>query len=383
MLRGFALIGVLYVNMHNFGSWEVTGPIHTTAAFFMDGLFQRKFFSLFSLLFGVGFAIQMRRAEERGQSPFPTYWRRLLVLFGLGWAHALIYSGDIVRLYAVLGIVLFPLRKWPLRRLIVVALVLFAAEWTMWIVGTGIPALSETATVVEGVQDSSPSEVANLPSDLTEEQDRVFKDGSFLEVVLANLAWDERPSDLLELLLRMINLYGRGPSALALFILGMAILRSGVLDDVNSHRVAIRRFMIWMLLFGSLQIVSLAYWTIWDPYPSVALVLANVVYPFGHPALALGYAGSSPYSSRSLGGIGYFTLSQRSAGYRCLPMLGNRSCIPPSTTATGLVCTESLVRPTSSHSQLSSSASRSSSVIGGSAGSASVRWSGCGGRRRI
>jgi uncharacterized protein len=65
VLRGFALIGVLYVNLHNFGSDAVTGAAHFVAHFLMQALFESKFFSLFSLLFGIGFAILLRRAEAR------------------------------------------------------------------------------------------------------------------------------------------------------------------------------------------------------------------------------------------------------------------------------------------------------------------------------
>jgi len=85
VLRGFALLGVLYVNMHNFGSDQVTGDAHTAALFFMYTVFESKFFSLFSLLFGMGFAIQLRRAEARNVSLIRVYWRRLVMLFLIGW----------------------------------------------------------------------------------------------------------------------------------------------------------------------------------------------------------------------------------------------------------------------------------------------------------
>ena len=285
VLRGFALIGVLYVNMHNFDAWEVTGPLHTAATFFMESVFEQKFFSLFSLLFGIGFAIQVRRAEERNQSLFRFYWRRLVVLFGLGWAHTLIYAGDIVKLYAVLGFVLFLFRTWSPRRLVTVAMIILAADYAKYVVSSGIPGLSETTAVVEEVQDSPQPDLPDPSVQAAEDRYaamvRVFTEGSLFEVMRVNLSWHER---------WIGNFMNMGPSALALFLVGLGILRTGIIDDVDAHRPAIRRFMWWMLCLGFLFIVYFTYLFIRRPDPSVLILLADILWNFGPLALALGYA---------------------------------------------------------------------------------------------
>ncbi len=291
VLRGFALIGVLYANMHGFGARDVTGPLHTAATFFMESVVDGKFFSLFSLLFGIGFAIQVRRAEERNQSLFRFYWRRLVVLFGLGWAHTLIYAGDILKLYAVLGFVLFLFRTWSPRRLVTVAIIILAAAlsanlrgYARYVMSSGIPGLSETTTVEE-VQDSPqpdlPDPSVQAAEDRAAARLQAFTEGSVFEVMRINLSWHER-------WIAIFILYG--PSALALFLVGLGILRTGILDDVDAHRPAIRRFMWWMLCLGSLPIVYNTYLVIQDRDPSVLLLLADILHPFGTPALALGYA---------------------------------------------------------------------------------------------
>ena len=76
VLRGMALFGILTANMRAFfGPMETYGDIQVLfhsradviAQFFVDFLFQGKFISIFSFLFGMGFAIQMSRAEARGR----------------------------------------------------------------------------------------------------------------------------------------------------------------------------------------------------------------------------------------------------------------------------------------------------------------------------
>lgn len=289
VLRGFALLGVLYVNMHNFGSDQVTGDAHTAALFFMSTVFEAKFFSLFSLLFGMGFAIQLRRAEGRNVSLIRVYWRRLVILFLIGWLHATIYGGDILRLYAVLAILLFPFKGWSPRGLVLLAIIVFTVDYATWYVfrsdivdfGYGNP-----ATVVnENIQNG---EISEAPVDPNEElaihRERVFKEGSFLEVIGVNLAWHQRWK-------RMF--IGYGPDALALFLLGFAIIRAGVIDDLENRRPAIRRVMWWMLCIGLPSAAFSAYFEVTDGLENASVFLRTLVstlYNISYPALALSYA---------------------------------------------------------------------------------------------
>ena len=116
ILRGFALLGILVVNMASFaGTWreQPTTPWDSAALFVVEVLFAGKFNSLFSLLFAIGFTIQLERLEQRGRSDARLiYVRRLLVLFAIGIAHAvLIWDGDVLHMYALLGFVLLLMRN--------------------------------------------------------------------------------------------------------------------------------------------------------------------------------------------------------------------------------------------------------------------------------
>jgi uncharacterized protein len=111
ILRGFALLGILLVNFRG----GISDRLIEADRLVSDGLnllVRHSFYPLFSLLFGVGFAIQLRRAESRGTPFTQVYIRRLAVLFTIGTVHSvLIWSGDILVDYAVFGLLLIPLQR--------------------------------------------------------------------------------------------------------------------------------------------------------------------------------------------------------------------------------------------------------------------------------
>ncbi len=119
ILRGFAVFGILVVNMLFFSGpfeWVVDAPwqswLDRTAGFLITAFFSGKFYSIFSILFGIGFAIQMERADERGSPGAAIYIRRLLVLLAIGVLHAaFLWYGDILHLYAGLGLLLLIFRR--------------------------------------------------------------------------------------------------------------------------------------------------------------------------------------------------------------------------------------------------------------------------------
>ena len=111
IMRGFALLGILVVNMASFSGEALEQPTtlpDQIAAFIVGVFFSGKFNSLFSMLFAIGFTIQLERLEQRfGNDARWVYVRRLLVLFAIGIAHAvLVWDGDVLHYYALLGFVL-------------------------------------------------------------------------------------------------------------------------------------------------------------------------------------------------------------------------------------------------------------------------------------
>jgi uncharacterized protein len=94
-VRGFALFGVLLVNMYNFGADapEWTGFLDRVFSTWMHSLFETKSWRLFSLLFGFGFALQLAGAMSQEGGSLWFYFRRLTILFVFGMAHALFFDG--------------------------------------------------------------------------------------------------------------------------------------------------------------------------------------------------------------------------------------------------------------------------------------------------
>jgi uncharacterized protein len=129
VLRGVALLGIFMVNMPIFAmtlfaafgdSSLVTAPATDRLGWWIvTAGFQFKFISLFSMLFGAGFAMQLMRAEAKGRSGLGTYARRLAALFVIGCIHAfLIWYGDILVVYSVIGVALLPFARVSGRTLI-------------------------------------------------------------------------------------------------------------------------------------------------------------------------------------------------------------------------------------------------------------------------
>lgn len=135
IIRGFALFGVLWMNVLGMGNFLVPedaihGLTHFKVLEDVVGFFSRllmggKAQALFSMLFGFGFAIMMDRISARGGNGTAIYLRRLTILLIVGVAHAcLLWMGDILNAYAAMGFLLLLSRRWSNGWLLTVGLAL-------------------------------------------------------------------------------------------------------------------------------------------------------------------------------------------------------------------------------------------------------------------
>lgn len=131
-LRGLALLGICLANLPEFALWTFlsgeeqaampTAEADRVVRFLQYFIVDAKFYSIFSILFGIGFSIILSHAEERGGSGIRLFYRRMLVLLGMALTHLLlIWSGDILSLYAVVGMMLPLLRRLNDKRLLALA----------------------------------------------------------------------------------------------------------------------------------------------------------------------------------------------------------------------------------------------------------------------
>ena len=294
MLRGFALFGVLLANMYGFGAdspaWN--GVIDQVAFAFKRVFFESKSWSLFAVLFGFGFALQLQRVEARISRLLFAYLRRLVVLFLLGAAHALLYDGDILMLYAEIGLGLLLVYRLPTRVLLVLAVGL------MLIVPLGRLAIA----LVDPEAMEPPQSLAEARSQL--EHDRrthVYASGSLAEVAADNA--DAIPA----LPLEDVDSPESGLTVFAMFLLGLAVARAGILDDIPRHRAQIARARLWGLGFGfTVMAVErvLALSTGYDMFPpqrtgAAVQFAGDLLLAFGTPALAFGYAATLILAAQS------------------------------------------------------------------------------------
>jgi uncharacterized protein len=122
VVRGIAVFGLIWSNL-NAGGY--TGPLTAAddVARWAGTVFSAgKFFTLFSLLFGVTLAMQLDRADKASH-PFLARWvRRMAALFAIGWVHAVLFwPGDILREYAIAGVVLVFFRRVGNRTVVLAA----------------------------------------------------------------------------------------------------------------------------------------------------------------------------------------------------------------------------------------------------------------------
>ena len=167
IVRGFALWGVLLINMMNFGAlnrgrWPA--PIDQFAYWAQRFFFEQKSWRLFSFLFGLGFALLMMRASARGARFLPMYVRRLAILFGFGFLNYLFYFGDIVSAYAILGVGLLIFRRWSPRWILVVAALLLLVS----------PVVKSIDPLIAGRPDPPDPEVAAEVARTVDEAARTF-----------------------------------------------------------------------------------------------------------------------------------------------------------------------------------------------------------------
>ena len=281
IVRGFALFGVLLVNMYNFGSesiaWNSMGD--QLAFAFMRVFLQSKSWILFAMLFGFGFALQLQRGDARNFRFIFVYLRRLAVLFAFGIAHALLFDGDILMLYAELGLGLLLVRRLPTHMLLVLAV--------------GLMLIFPATRLALGPEREEVENVAEARAELEHaRQTDVYATGSLAEVVADNAS--AIPADPLE----DIDSPESGLAVFAMFLLGFSVGRSGVLRDIPVHVIRIARVRNWGLGLGLAAmaaervLAATAGYAVFRPQQAGpgAQLAGDLVFAFGTPALALGYA---------------------------------------------------------------------------------------------
>jgi uncharacterized protein len=235
-LRGFALLGILSVNIWLFAdpyfasgvnNPRYAGALDIAVRFVVALLFETKFYLLFSFLFGYSFTLQMAAAERAGAAFRPRMLRRSAGLVLLGVLHGcLLFYGDILHLYGLLCFLLLALYGRQRRTLEIAALLLLLAALMLALLGV-VMLLSG-----EGAPDLAPvfAKLAAFHGDAR--GTRAYVTGEFPSTVA-------------------LLLFGQGPSAFAMFLFGMAAGREQMFAKVEALRAWLPRILRLGLLGGA------------------------------------------------------------------------------------------------------------------------------------
>ena len=280
VLRGFALLGILVVNIQFMGlssaegargEWAL-GLVNGSATFIIASIFTGKFYLLFSFLFGYSsnYIIRGERANR-------TRWvKRCFILMTLGILHfTFLWHGDIIFVYGIFGLLLIPF--------------FFRADKTLKIWARVVYLVSSTIILLVGVlvfvgERYFPEESYQTPMDT--KLDQLLLNGTFMEAIPARLElWVYGVST---------GIFLQGGLAFAAFLLGLRMARSQFLSSPIDKQKNKQLMKVGLLLGAPIQLLSAALlvWNEQKAEPSEAThILALFVSFIAAPLLSMFYVG--------------------------------------------------------------------------------------------
>ncbi|MGH9555994.1 MAG: DUF418 domain-containing protein, partial [Terriglobales bacterium] len=303
ILRGWAIFGILLVNMgaiYNIQTtWTGTGDVALTGAdravellirFFGEG----KFYTLFSFLFGLGFALQMGRAEARGGRFVPLYRRRLFALMLFGLANVTVFLWDAqLLIYAVLGFLLLLFRTCSPRTILVAAYICLLIPRVHIAVVEGV---HELRLVDPQAAQQATREAGHRAAESRAETDqahRVQSRGSYRELVALHAQWFVRwHFSFAYFPWHIPYLRWWIGGAFPLLLLGFYAGRRRIFENIPAHLSFIRKVMWWGLGLG---LVGNLMWVVTSEmsnpaWPYLTRHVGQLFQAVGQPALCFFYA---------------------------------------------------------------------------------------------
>jgi uncharacterized protein len=280
IVRGVAVMGILAMNIVAFAMPEAAyvnpaaygneGPADLASWAFSFVFVDGKMRGLFSFLFGASILLVIQRAEASGRSPAGVHYSRMAVLLVLGLVHFyLIWWGDILALYAPMGMIAFFFRRLRISRLVTIALFLLLFQFLFFAMFAFAAHMAAAAAAAPGASAEAVRDWAQMQhgfSRYTPEELRAALDlyrGGYAGQVHFRTT---------ELLFNPLNgLWQFGGETLAYMLLGMAALKSGFLTGAWRDR-AYRRVLVLGFGIGVPAYAALAWWIIRDDFAPETLI---------------------------------------------------------------------------------------------------------------
>jgi uncharacterized protein len=275
VIRGFALLGIFIMNMPYFNTSFFAGVDGThlwpawwdrTAETARDVLFSGKFNSMFSMLFAIGFTIQMERLERSDTAhPSAIYLRRIFWLFVFGVIHATVFwTGDVLHIYALFGLLLLALRRVPDKVL-----------WVLFAACLAYPAVRGAYRLATTTPDEVQQFIA-ISQQWERSNNAAYGEGSF------GAAAREHARELAFLYTDRLRFFvSFYVQILSTMLLGLMLGRRQFFQNSGAHLPLVRRVQWWTLALGVMTGAVFGYYraTVKDwATPTVFGVFANVAY---------------------------------------------------------------------------------------------------------
>lgn len=301
-LRGFAIFGILLVNMGGFkapmlaaaatGERWMEGSANAATLLVIEVLASGKFVSMFALLFGMGMVMQEQRASAAGRSFNRFFLRRMFVLLFLGVVHGvLLWAGDVLAIYAIFGFIGLLFLNCRAGTLFIWSLAVFGGALVM-LMGLGSLAVFDDGSADGWWRGMGDWWVQS------------YQTGTFGEIVLARSAeWGMTVG---------LGFFSFTPYVFALFLFGMALGKINFLARLDPFQPKLRLFVALALpagLAASLLYAGVFRGNISGGMGTLALGMGG--YVAGMPLLALSYAVLFSFLVRS--GLASFVVDRLAA----------------------------------------------------------------------
>lgn len=289
VLRGFTLLGIILVHMveQYYAGAPPQKAMNYNNHFWGDEIVQAlififvtgKFYMIFSFLFGLSFFIQFSKSDGSAKFYVRFLWR-LIILFAIGWLHNIHYRGDILTIYAMLGVGLLIFHNLPDKLMLILAIAMTINVPSFFI--RGIEALTTTPA------EATETNPFGGDDEVNERYFDTLKSGNYMAILQANI-----PEFKSKIEFQVSS--GRVFITLGLFLLGHYAGRKKFFENIVQHLAALKKYRnrsLWTILgvilfsaafFGGAELLSLKLSN------EVSWMVGGLVYDIMNAALALIY----------------------------------------------------------------------------------------------
>lgn len=299
ILRGFAILGIFIANLGAGFSWynenaHLTGPFlipdwDPKMLFLHHWFIEGKFYSIFSILFGWGIALQIKRATDNNNA-ISTIRRRLVFMLLLGFCHLLIWTGDIVFFYAMLGFLLLPMRKFSNKSLLIASAILILSPILLYGLKMMFPVLRTPSNLLE--QTGQQIELKLFPEFANAQSEM-----DYLKIIKSFTWWDFLKDNFAGIFYRYgyLVFISRISKVFGMFLIGFVIGRTNFYQNIAAHKKMITRIIVVGLIIGLPANYILAHYmsTATSDYFQLKEkgLYQTIAYALGVAPLALAYVG--------------------------------------------------------------------------------------------